>query len=148
MCRCRIHHQSSDSRFFLVVLLARANQNIFARSARLRRARFHHSARARLAFRSFPKRKTRAFQFFGISGSQPFSPFSHLFFIASSLARAPCGRARRWLRRLHFYLVYEVVRTHIRTAECLVWCQPRLPIPSLLGLVALLRLTPKESPAT
>src|SRR5207248_4571490 len=38
---------------------ARPHQNIFARSARLRRARFHHPARIRLALESFQERRRR-----------------------------------------------------------------------------------------
>ena len=38
---------------------ARPHQNIFARSARLRRARFHHPARTRLAFSPFQKGRRR-----------------------------------------------------------------------------------------
>ena len=48
---------------------------------------------------------------------------------------------------LHFYLVYDVVRTTHPSSGMLGLVPAAFAIPSLLGLVALLRLTPKESPA-
>ena len=48
---------------------------------------------------------------------------------------------------LHFYLVYDVVRTTHPHSGMLGLVPAAFAIPSLLGLVALLRLTPKESPA-
>src|SRR6059058_3248422 len=48
---------------------------------------------------------------------------------------------------LHFYLVYDVVRTIQPHSGMLGLVPAAFAIPSLLGLVALLRLTPKESPA-
>src|SRR5437764_4041527 len=48
---------------------------------------------------------------------------------------------------LHFYLVYNVVRTTHPSSGMLGLVPAAFAIPSLLGLVALLRLTPKESPA-
>jgi hypothetical protein len=48
---------------------------------------------------------------------------------------------------LHFYLVYDVVRTIHPHSGMLGLVPAAFAIPSLLGLVALLRLTPKESPA-
>ncbi len=48
---------------------------------------------------------------------------------------------------LHFYLVYDVVRTTHPHSGMLGLVPATFAIPSLLGLVALLRLTPKESPA-
>src|SRR5205814_5822306 len=48
---------------------------------------------------------------------------------------------------LHFYLVYEVVRITHPHSGMLGLVPAPFAIPSLLGLVALLRLTPKESPA-
>src|SRR5438477_9025386 len=47
---------------------------------------------------------------------------------------------------LHFYLVYNVVRTTHPHSGVLGLVPAAFAIPSLLGLVALLRLTPKESP--
>ena len=48
---------------------------------------------------------------------------------------------------LHFYLVYDVVRATYPNSGMLGLVPAAFAIPSLLGLVALLRLTPKESPA-
>src|SRR5438067_1148343 len=48
---------------------------------------------------------------------------------------------------LHFYLVYDVVRTIQPHSGMLGLVPAAFAIPSLLGLVALLRLIPKESPA-
>src|SRR5438876_6477749 len=48
---------------------------------------------------------------------------------------------------LHFYLVYNVVRTTHPSSGMLGLVPVAFAIPSLLGLVALLRLTAKESPA-
>src|SRR5438094_7765166 len=48
---------------------------------------------------------------------------------------------------LHFYLVYNVVHTTHPSSGMLGLVPAAFAIPSLLGLVALLRLTPKESPA-
>ncbi len=48
---------------------------------------------------------------------------------------------------LHFYLVYNVVRTIHPHSGMLGLIPAAFAVPSLLGLVALLRLTPKESPA-
>jgi Predicted membrane protein (DUF2339) len=48
---------------------------------------------------------------------------------------------------LHFYLVYEVVRVTHPHSEMLGLVPAAFAIPSLLGLVALLGLTPTESPA-
>src|SRR6266496_2471925 len=48
---------------------------------------------------------------------------------------------------LHFYLVYDVVRTTHPHSGMLGLVPAAFAVPSLLGLVALLRLTPKESPA-
>jgi hypothetical protein len=48
---------------------------------------------------------------------------------------------------LHFYLVYDVARTIHPHSGMLGLVPAAFAIPSLLGLVALLRLTPKESPA-
>jgi hypothetical protein len=48
---------------------------------------------------------------------------------------------------LHFFLVYDVVRTTHPTSGMLGLVPAAFAFPSLLGLVALLRLTPKESPA-
>src|SRR5438094_175632 len=48
---------------------------------------------------------------------------------------------------LHFYLVYNVVHTTHPSSGMLVLVPAAFAIPSLLRLVALLRLTPKESPA-
>jgi uncharacterized membrane protein len=48
---------------------------------------------------------------------------------------------------VHFYLVYDVVRTTHPHSGMLGLVPATFAIPSLLGLVALLRLTPKESPA-
>jgi Predicted membrane protein (DUF2339) len=48
---------------------------------------------------------------------------------------------------LHFYLVYNVARTTHPHSGMLGLVPAAFSIPSLLGLVALLRLTPKESPA-
>src|SRR5438874_8991776 len=48
---------------------------------------------------------------------------------------------------LHFYLVYNVVHTTHPSSGMLGLEPAAFAIPSLLGLVALLRLTPKESPA-
>ena len=48
---------------------------------------------------------------------------------------------------LHFYLVYNVVRTTHPNSGMLGLVPAAFAIPSLLGLVALLQLTPKESPA-
>src|SRR5947208_2425512 len=48
---------------------------------------------------------------------------------------------------LHFYLVYDVVRTMHPNSGMLGLVPAAFAIPSLLGLVALLQLTPKESPA-
>src|SRR5437762_184640 len=47
---------------------------------------------------------------------------------------------------LHFYLVYNVVHTTHPHSGVLGLVPAAFAIPSLLGLVALLRLTPKESP--
>jgi len=48
---------------------------------------------------------------------------------------------------LHFYLIYEVVRVTHPHSGMLGLVPAAFTIPSLLGLVALLRLTPTESPA-
>jgi hypothetical protein len=48
---------------------------------------------------------------------------------------------------LHFYLVYDVVRATHPHSGMLGLVPAAFAIPSLLGLAALLRLTPKESPA-
>src|SRR5438309_577656 len=48
---------------------------------------------------------------------------------------------------LHFYLVYDVVRTTHPNSGVLGLVPAAFAIPSLLGLAALLRLTPKDSPA-
>jgi uncharacterized membrane protein len=48
---------------------------------------------------------------------------------------------------LHFYLVYDVVRTMHPNSGMLGLVPAAFAIPSLLGLVALLQLTPKERPA-
>jgi Predicted membrane protein (DUF2339) len=48
---------------------------------------------------------------------------------------------------LHFYLVYNVVRTTHPQSGMLGLVPAAFAIPSLLGLTALLRLTPKDSPA-
>ncbi len=48
---------------------------------------------------------------------------------------------------LHFYLIYEVVRVTHPHSGMLGLVPAAFAIPSLLGLVALLRLTPQESPA-
>src|SRR5881398_3663900 len=48
---------------------------------------------------------------------------------------------------LHFYLVYNVVHTTHPSSGMLGLVPAAFAIPLLLGLVALLRLTPKESPA-
>ena len=48
---------------------------------------------------------------------------------------------------LHFYLVYDVVRTTHPNSGMLGLVPAAFAVPSLLGLAALLRLTPKDSPA-
>src|SRR5204863_4007009 len=48
---------------------------------------------------------------------------------------------------LHFYLVYDVVRTTHPNSGMLGLVPAAFAIPSLLGLAALLRLTPKDRPA-
>src|SRR5947207_3360857 len=48
---------------------------------------------------------------------------------------------------LHFFLVYNVVRTTHPSSGMLGLVPAAFAIPSLLGLAALLRLTPKDSPA-
>jgi hypothetical protein len=48
---------------------------------------------------------------------------------------------------LHFYLVYDVVRTTHPNSGMLGLVPATFAVPSLLGLAALLRLTPKDSPA-
>ena len=48
---------------------------------------------------------------------------------------------------LHFYLVYNVVRTTHPNSGMLGLVPAAFAVPSLLGLAALLRLTPKDSPA-
>src|SRR5437660_11248047 len=48
---------------------------------------------------------------------------------------------------LHFYLVYDVVRTTHPNSGVLGLVPAAFAIPSLLGLAALLQLTPKDSPA-
>src|SRR6266403_811262 len=48
---------------------------------------------------------------------------------------------------LHFYLVYDVVRATHPNSGMLGLVPAAFAIPSLLGLAALLRLTPKDSPA-
>ena len=48
---------------------------------------------------------------------------------------------------LHFYLVYDVVRTTHHNSGILGLVPAAFAIPSLVGLVALLRLIPKDSPA-
>jgi len=72
---------------------------------------------------------------------------SHLFFIASSLARVlfgerSAGRAASFLSRLR-----RCRAMSCRTAEILGLVPAAFAVPSLLGLAALLRLTPKDSPA-
>src|SRR5438132_6840080 len=47
----------------------------------------------------------------------------------------------------HFYLVYDVVRTTHPNSGMLGLVPAAFAVPSLLGLAALLRLTPKDSPA-
>jgi len=48
---------------------------------------------------------------------------------------------------LHFYLVYDVVRAMHPNSGILGLVPAAFAVPSLLGLAALLRLTPKDSPA-
>jgi len=48
---------------------------------------------------------------------------------------------------LHFYLVYDVVRTTHPNSGMLGLVPAAFAVPSLLGLAALLRLAPKDSPA-
>jgi hypothetical protein len=48
---------------------------------------------------------------------------------------------------LHFYLVYDVVRTMHPNSGMLGLVPAAFAVPSLLGLAALLRFTPKDSPA-
>ena len=48
---------------------------------------------------------------------------------------------------LHFYLVYDVVRATHPNSGMLGLVPAAFAVPSLLGLAALLRLTPKDSPA-